>query len=170
MSSAQVRIFPHSQQEFPSEDSLLAWLLTGLRARGGVYLLRNPNAVKDPPPDSVVLFRYGQRIVGEAVVCKGKETFAEKVKRRTLTGEEVEYGAAITFAPSSIRLYAPPVSIEWLQRHLQNKDVVKFPPAYHELEWDVYAKVLQQVVTQEGFLVTRSVEAEPAAAADRPRD
>src|SRR5262249_21824994 len=82
MATLQVRIFPHSQKEFPSEDSLLTWLLTGLRGRGGVYLLRNADAVKDVPTGSVVLFRYGNRIVGEAVVWKGKETFPERVRDR----------------------------------------------------------------------------------------
>jgi hypothetical protein len=152
MSSPQIRIFPHSQQEFPSEDSLLAWLLTGLRGRGGVYHLRNANAVKDPPIGTVVLFRYSQKIVGEAVVWKAKETFSEKVKDRTLTGEEAEYGAQITFAPSSIRLYAPALSIEWLQKQLPEKDVEKFPAAYHDLGWTVYAKVLQEVVSRGAFV------------------
>lgn len=153
MTSPQVRIFPHSQQEFPSEDSLRAWLLTGLRGRGGVYYLRNANAVKDPPVGTVVLFRYGQKIIGEALVWKAKETFSGKVKDRTLTGDEAEYGAQITFAPSSVRLYAPPLPIERLQEELPEKDVEKFPLAYHELEWSVYAKVLQQVISQ-GTLVS----------------
>src|SRR5262245_6162740 len=128
MAPSQVRIFPHSQKEFPSEDSLITWLLTGLRGRGGVYHLRHADAVKDLPAGSVVLFRYGHRIVGEAVVCKGKETLAEKVKDRTLTGEEEEYGARVTFAPSSIRLYAPPLPVATLQQ-LLNKDVTKFAGA-----------------------------------------
>jgi hypothetical protein len=147
----QVRIFPHSQQEFPSEDSLLIWLLTGLRGRGGVYHLRNADAVKDVPPGSVVLFRYGNRIVGEAVVRKGKEVFPEKVKDRTLTGEEAEYGAQVTFVPSSIRLYAPPLPVDRLQPHL-NKDVVKYAGAYTELEWGMYSIVLQEVVSKGTFI------------------
>jgi hypothetical protein len=147
----QVRIFPHSQKEFPSEDSLLTWLLTGLRGRCGVYHLRHADAVKDVPPGSVVLFRYGNRIVGEAVVWKGKETFAEKVKDRTLTGEEAEYGAQVTFLPSSIRLYAPPVPVERLQPHL-DKDVVKYAGAYTELDWGIYDIVLQEAVSKGSFI------------------
>lgn len=152
MTSRQVRVFPHSQQEFPTEDSLRTWLLTGLRGRGGVYHLRDANAVKDPPVGTVVLFRYGQRIIGEALVSRAKETFPQKVKVRILTAEEVEYSAQITFAPSSIRLYAPPLPIERLQDELPEKDVEKFPLAYHKLEWGVYAKVLQHVITQGGLI------------------
>jgi hypothetical protein len=151
MASLQVRIFPHSQKEFPSEDSLLTWLLTGLRGRGGVYHLRHADAVKDVPPGSVVLFRYGNRIVGEAVVWKGKETFPEKVKDRTLTGEEAEYGAQVTFVPSSIRLYAPPLPVERLQPHL-DKDVVKYAGAYTDLDWAMYGIVLQEVVSKGTFI------------------
>jgi hypothetical protein len=151
MASSQVRIFPHNQEEFPSEDSLLTWLLTGLRGRGGVYYLRDADAVKDLPPGSVVLFRYGHKIVGEAVASKGKELFPEKVKDRTLTGEEAEYGAKVTFVPSSIRLYAPPLPIQRIQPHL-NRDVVKFAGAYTRLDWTIYAIVLQEVVTNGTFI------------------
>jgi hypothetical protein len=147
----QARIFPHSQKEFPSEDSLLTWLLTSLRGRGGVYYLRHADAVKAVPAGSVVLFRYGNHIVGEAVVSKDKETFAEKVRGRTITGEEAEYGAQVTFVPSSIRLYAPPLPVERLQPHLE-KDVVKFAGAYTELDWAIYDIVLQEVVSKGTFI------------------
>jgi hypothetical protein len=151
MGALQVRIFPHSQKEFPSEDSLLTWLLTALRGRGGVYHLRHADAVKDLPAGSVVLFRYRNNIVGEAVVWKGKETFLEKAKDRTLTGEEAEYGAQVTFVPSSIRLYAPALPVERLQPHLE-KDVVKFAAAYTDLEWSMYGIVLQEVVSKGTFI------------------
>jgi hypothetical protein len=147
----QVRVFPHSQKEFPSVDSLLTWLLTGLRGRGGVYLLRNADAVREVPPGSVVLFRYGSRIVGEAVVSKGKEVFAEKIKDRMLTGEEAEYGAQVTFIPSSIRLYAPPLPVDRLQPHL-DKDIVKYAGAYTDLDWAMYGIVLQEVVSKGTFI------------------
>lgn len=152
MSGVQVRIFPHSRQEFPSQDTLLAWLLTGLRGRGGVYLLRNPDAVKSVPPGSVVLFRYGNFIVGEAIVARDKVLFTEKHRDQTLTGEEAEYGATVTFVPSSIRLYAPPLPVEKLQKHLPQKDVTKFAGAYTELEWSIYGIVLQEVVTNGAFI------------------
>lgn len=151
MGLLQVRIFPHSQKEFPSEDSLLTWLLTSLRGRGGVYHLRDANAVKDLPPGSVVLFRYGHKIVGEAVVWKGKEIFSEKLKDRTLTGEEAEYGAQVTFVASSIRLYAPALPVERLQPHL-DKDVVKYAGAYTDLDWSIYGIVLQEVVSKGTFI------------------
>ena len=81
----------------------------------------------------------------------GKEVFDEKVKDRTLTGEEAEYGAQITFAPSSIRLYAPPMPVETLQQHVEI-DLVNYAPAYHILEWSVYAKVLQHVMSAGTFI------------------
>ncbi len=152
MESLQVRIFPHSQDEFPSEDSLLTWLLTSLRARGGEYYLRHSDSVKDLPPGSVVLFRYGHEIVGEAVVWKGKEVFPDKVKDRTLTGEEAEYGAKVTFASSSIRLYAPPLQVERLQLNLPEKDVVKFAGAYTSLDWSIYGRILHEVVSSGVFV------------------
>src|SRR5205807_1304193 len=98
-----IRIFPHSQKEFPSLDSLMIWLLNALRGKGGVYNLRSADSIKDLPSGSVVLFRYGHNIVGEAVVWKEKEVYSEKLKERTLSGEDEEYEAQVTFAPSSIR-------------------------------------------------------------------
>jgi hypothetical protein len=151
MPPLRVRIFPHSQQEFPSEDGLPTWLVTALRGRGGVYLLRHADAVRSVAPGSVVLFRYSNHIVGEAVVWRDKEVFAEKVRDRTLTGEEAEYGAQVIFVPSSIRLYAPPVPVERLQPHL-DKDVVKFPGAYTDLDWAIYGVVLQEVVSRGTFI------------------
>jgi hypothetical protein len=84
---------------------------------------------------------------------KGKETFPEKVRDRTLTGEEAEYGAQVTFVPSSIRLYAPPLPVERLQPHLE-KDVGKYAGAYTDLEWTMYGIVLQEVVSK-GTFITR---------------
>jgi hypothetical protein len=150
MDPLHVRIFPHSKDEFRTEDSLLTWLLTALRGRGGVYLLRDESQVKDLSAGSIVLFRYGQNLVGEAVVWKEKQIFPQKVKDRTLTGELAEYEGQLTFCPSSIRLYAPAISVEKIQAHLE-KDIVKYP-SYTKLDWSVYAKVLQEVVSMGTFV------------------
>jgi hypothetical protein len=153
MASTKVRIFPHSREEFPTEDLLRMWLLNGLRGRGGVYLLRSADAVADLPAGSIVLFRYGQVIVGEAVVSKGKKK--EKVTEKTLSGqEEVEYAAHITFAPSSIRLYSPPLPVTHIQQcvreHKMEKDISSAQP-YYELDWDIYACILEKVVQESVF-------------------
>ncbi len=141
MATLQVRVFPHNREEFPSEDSLLTWLLTALRGRNGVYHLRNADSIKDVPPGSVELFRYNDCIVGQAVVKEGKKVFAERVKDRTLTGTPAEYEAKVTFVPASIRLYAPPLPVSRIQPHL-NKDIVKYAGAYTDLDWNIYGVVL----------------------------
>jgi hypothetical protein len=108
--------------------------------------------VKELPPGSVVLFRYGQAIMGDAVVCKGKEVFKEPVTARTTSGEDEEYAARVTFAPSSIRLYAPPLPIEKI-RPFTKKDLMTYAGGYVELDWEVYAHVLREVVSQGSFSV-----------------
>src|SRR5229473_725151 len=114
MAKPHIRIFPHDRkEEFRSIDQLTMWLLTSLRARGGGYCLRSKDSVADLSPGSVALFRYGHLIVGEGVVQK--EVVRETVKDWTLSGEMAEYGALVTFMPSSIRLYAPPLPIDFLQ-------------------------------------------------------
>ena len=152
METSHIRIFPHSQKEFPSEDSLTTWLITSLRGRGGVYYLRSADAVKVLPPGSLVLFRYGQKIVGEAIVWKGKEVFSEKVRDRTLNGEEEEYGAQVTLAPSSVRLYAPPLPVDRIQPHTE-KDLVKYAGAYVELDWAIYPRILAEVISRGVFIL-----------------
>jgi hypothetical protein len=152
-SPQQVRIFPHSRKEFPSEEALTTWLLNGLRSRGGVYHLRDADRVADLPPGSIILFRYNDHIVGEAVVWKEKVKLDPKEKDRMISGEEAEYGAQVTFAPSSIRLYAPPLRLkEDLQPLVENKDLVTFAGAYVQLDWSIYARVLEAVVSRGTFM------------------
>ena len=95
----------------------------------------------------MVLFRYGSRIVGEAVVSRGKEVFPEPIKDRTLTGEEEEYGARVTFDPGSIRLYAPALSVGRIQPYVSEKDIQQYAGAYTLLGWETYGAVLQEVVS-----------------------
>jgi hypothetical protein len=148
---SHIRIFPHSQKEFPSRDFLMTWLLTSLRGLGGVYHLRTAAAVDELPAGSVVLFRHGHEVIGEAVVLKGKEVFAEPVKGRTLSSEEVSYEARVTFAPSSVRLYAPPLPVDLLQP-LTGKDLKQYAGSYTKLNWDVYPRILEAVVAGGGFV------------------
>src|SRR4051812_27708084 len=108
----QIRIFPCGD-EFPSPDALVTWLLIALRARGGHYHLRSGNAVAGLPPGSIVLFRHGDVVVGEAVV---REYTREAGTDRSLTGQQEAYGARVTFAPDTIRVFAPPAPVAEVQR------------------------------------------------------
>jgi hypothetical protein len=110
-----IRIFPHARKEFSSCDTLTTWLLTGLKARGGKYLLVSRDAVAELPPGSLVLFRYRQVVVGEAVVI---EYSRDSSVNRNLAGDDQEYGACVWFSLSSIRVYAPPVGIKKLQEFI----------------------------------------------------
>ena len=146
-----IRIFPHSREEFPSIDSLTTWLLTGLKARGGVYHMRSSKSVKDLEAGSIVLFRYGDKIVGEGVVSTYVRGLAPD---KTLSGEEVAYEARTIFSPSSIRVYSPPIQIEALQ-HLVGQEPNMIPSAqpYFIIEdWSIYPHLLALQVKQGTFL------------------
>lgn len=91
------------------------------------------------------------------MVSKGKEVLDKKVKGKTLLGnQEGEYDATVVVAPSSIRLYAPPLSVERIQKYMdehgEGKNIVKFPGAYVQLKWDIYSFVLQEVVSNGTFV------------------
>src|SRR4051794_23706582 len=96
-----IRIFPCGR-EFPSPDALVTWRMTALPARGGRYHLRSGDAVADLAAGSVVLFRHGDAIVGEAVV---REYSREAGTSRSLTGPEEPYGARVGFAPDTVRVF-----------------------------------------------------------------
>ncbi len=151
MTAPHIRIFPHAQEEFPSLDTLTTWLLTGLKARGGRYLLRNRDAVAELPPGSLVLFRYGQVVVGEAVVIEHSRD--STVSERTLAGDAQEYGASVLFSPSSIRLYAPPVDVDEQQRLIGDSPNISIAvPKYKIEDWGLYPRLLAHVVKCGAFI------------------
>jgi hypothetical protein len=140
----QVRIFPHNTGEFPERDDLMTWLLNGLRGRGGEYHLTSADAVADLPPGSIVLFRHGNEIIGEAVVRKGKELCSGKA-----------YAAQVTFATSSIRLYSPPVDINKIQPLVDESQIKKDLSGarpYYILNWDIYGRILKEVAEAGAFI------------------
>lgn len=59
-----------------------------------------------------MLFRHSDFIVGEAIAI---ECDSNTSVSRMLNGKKREYEATITFAPSSVRLFSPPIRIELLQ-------------------------------------------------------
>jgi len=79
-----------------------------------------------------------------------------KVPGTTESGEEVEYEAHVTFAPSSIRLYAPPVPVVQIQHHMNehhiDKNIVKSARVYAKLDWNIYACILKEVVSRGTFI------------------
>jgi hypothetical protein len=127
-----IRVFPHSTDEFPSLGMLTTWLLTALKARGGRYLIRSAKAVPDLPTGSVVLFRCGHVIVGEAVVF----TYVhDSAKNRTLLDQEMEYEAHGEFSPASIRLFVPPFPVEVLQSIMGDSlNIATSAQPYYKLE------------------------------------
>src|ERR1700677_1447542 len=99
-----IRIFPHSRAEFPTKENLTTWLANGLKHRGGQYLLVSRDRVAELPPGSVVLFRYGTDIVGEAVVKESLRDFPVTAQN-SATGEDQAYESCVRFEPTSIRVY-----------------------------------------------------------------
>lgn len=150
----QIRIFPHSRKEFPSDGLLQIWLHSVLRSKGGVYHLKTLNGgkAKNLSPGTIVLFRFDKSIVGEAVVQK--DISSERGQdMNLLTGKKQDYEGQVTFHPSSIRLYSPPVKLEKIQNFVGKKDVIRGAQAQIILKWTAYAEILKEVVTNGAFVV-----------------
>ena len=137
-----MRIFPHSRDEFETADDLKTWLLTALKARGGRYFLRLDSKHGSNPTGSIVLFRHGDEIVGEAVV---EQDFVPEPK---IEGG-FSYEGYIKFSPSSIRTYVGAIPIETLER-LTRRDLKRARPYYKIEDWTIYPLILAAVV-REGF-------------------
>jgi hypothetical protein len=146
---SHIRIFPHSKEEFPSLDLLTTWLLTALKARGGRYMIRSGHRIAELPAGSLVLFRWGHVIVGEAVVFRYVH---DSKSDRMLLGQETQYEAHVEFSPSSIRVFVPPVPIEELQAILgDSTNVTTSAQPYNKIEdWSVYPKLLAVHVGRAG--------------------
>jgi hypothetical protein len=119
--------------------------MTALKARNGEYRLNNANPVADLPSGSVVLFRFGlHKIIGEAVVVR-TEVFQE---------DDAEVPATVWFAPSSIRVFAPPIAIATLQKIIGGtsiKDISSMANAYAKFDdWSLYGKLLSAHLTAKG--------------------
>ena len=142
--AGNIRIFPHAREEFPSLDTFVTWLHTSLKARNGLYNLRAKNAA-DVPPGSIVLFRYGQEIVGEAVVID-KKIFDSPILERTFTGAEAKYEARVAFVPSSIRLFVPAIPIDNIQSLIngtpEEKPLAGANLYYRFDDWSLYSNLL----------------------------
>ncbi len=149
MTTPHIRVFPHSKEEFPSLDVLTTWLLTALKARGGRYLIRSASSIAELPLGSVVLFRYGHVIVGEAVVS---QYVKDASRNRTLLGQETQYEAHVELSPSSIRVFVPPLPIEELQALIgESMNITASAQPYYKFEdWGIYPKLLAAHVGKSG--------------------
>ena len=147
----QIRIFPHVAKVFPLLDNLTTWLLTSLKAKGGVYHVLGDGGARpaEMAPGSIVLFRHGDLIVGEAVI-RQYELKAGKI-------ESGEYQAVATFAPTSIRLYSPPVTKEELEgvigwTRAGGAGIGKENAYAVSNDWSIYPRLLAHVATEGSFV------------------
>ncbi|MCS3902202.1 hypothetical protein J2T55_000194 [Methylohalomonas lacus] len=145
-----IRIFPHNRDEFPTIDTLTTWLLTGLKARGGHYHMRSGRAVKSLSTGSIVLFRYNDKIVGEGVITG----YSRSTDGQAVDNDEPLYASMAKFAPTSIRIYSPPVSVTDLQAIIGDEPniVPSAQPYFIIKDWAVYPKLIAFVTARGQFM------------------
>jgi hypothetical protein len=144
MVAQPIRIFPHSREEFETDDELRTWLHNGLRLRDGKYYLRSiqPVGLGKNSPGTLVLFRFDKEILGEAVV---KEDVVKVERQRG----DVEYKGMIKFEASSIRIYRKPIKVEFLEK-LTGRDLSVAKTYFKFDDWNIYHKILEEAV-KDGF-------------------
>ena len=120
MGEPVVCVFPHSGDEFATAVALCDFLRSTLLKQGGRYLLRKLKW-KDKDfkakviPDSLVLFRKGVAIVGDAVVQDGIRELDPPEHDETELGIPMVYHHDIRFNPESIRVYARVLPVTMLE-------------------------------------------------------
>jgi hypothetical protein len=137
-----IRIFPNARREFQTQGALASWLMNGLKSRGGKYLItseseHSANRPAELPTGSVVLFRFKDLLLGEAIV----HDYSNKPGQDE--DDNVQYIARVFFVPSSIRMFSPPIPIEALQVLVgKSKDVTRGNPYYEFTDWELYPQLL----------------------------
>jgi hypothetical protein len=148
MDKPHIRIFPHDPDQFPTIHKLTTWLLGQLCDRGGLYRVRRNSKVSGVPTGSVALFRYGNYIVGEAIVAE--ELRPLTIEHQALRGVDDGYDRVITFAPSSVRLYDPALPVNCIRTE---KNLMTYAGAYaHFEDWSIYPEILAAVVKEGRFV------------------
>ncbi len=122
MSRPVVCVFPHSNNEFPTQATLCNFLDSTLpNVKRGRYLLRklgwkDKNFKAQIVPESLVLFRKAASIVGDGIVEEPIRELEPPVHDETELGHSMIYYHDVVFKPKSIRVYSQPLPVEILER------------------------------------------------------
>lgn len=129
-----IRIFPHDKY-FPKDQDFKGWLHFTLRIRDGFYYFptASKSVVDNTPRGSVVLFRFGKAIIGEAVV-------KSDIQRSDLGA----YEWMIQFEPSSIKLYNRPLRVERIEAMVGKK--MRHEGVYYKLPMSAYGYIKNEEV------------------------
>ena len=121
MAKAIVCVFPHSDDEFATAAALRDFLdSTFPNVQRGRYLLRklgwkDKNFKAEVIPESLVLFRKGAVIVGDAAVEEPIRELKPPVRDETELGNPMMYYHDVVFKPESIRVYPEALPVEMLE-------------------------------------------------------
>ena len=121
MDEPVVCVFPHSDDEFATAVALCNFLNSTLpNVQRGRYLLRrlgwkDKDFKAKVVPESLVLFRKGAVVVGDAVVQEPIREIEPPVHDQTERGIPMIYYHDIVFHPESIRVYTKALPIKTLE-------------------------------------------------------
>lgn len=137
METKHIRIFPCNREEFETVEELRIWLEKTLPLeREGRYRLRTLQNIKSVPQGSIVLFRFDQEIIGEAIVRQDIQEINEEING-------VNYVGAIYFEPSSIRIYKRPLPVSFIEQ-LSNKNLA-VPRSYYKIyDFNIHKAILEK--------------------------
>lgn len=127
MQEPVVCIFPHSDNEFATENDLRDFLLNTLpEEEKGRYLLRklgwkDKDFMLRTIPGSLVLFRKKGVVVGEAVMISPIQKLERPESSKTERGIPMDYYHEVLLDTRNIKVYPEPLPVTELERWLGRK-------------------------------------------------
>ena len=144
-----IRIFPNStEKEFETEMEVRLYLLGIVKYRqNGEYHIRIQDSIAALPPGSYVLFRFGNEIIGEAMVKVGIEEFNKRIG--SCKEDRFVYPVKVTFDTSTILMYCENISIEGLGE-MTNRNL-SVPRTYFKIDIGFYDAIHQEGMKHGSF-------------------
>jgi hypothetical protein len=140
----KVIIFPHSRKYFPTKNDLLRLLEEYKTGKDSTYCHK---AKRSMPPGSIVLFAYGDEIIGQAVVKINRKATKEEIEEQSKKG----YAPKFTFEIFNdlICIFPKPVKLSEIKTFeaYKGKRLFYVIKNYPYLSFEEYADILSKALS-----------------------
>jgi len=141
----KIIIFPHSKTHFPTKNDLLRLIEQYKAGEDSTYC---HNANKILPPGSIVLFAYGDEIIGQAVIKVNRKATQKEIEEQKKKG----YTPRFTFEPFKdlVCVFPRPVKLTEIRtlQPYKGKRLYNIVRRYPYLTFQEYAEILSKALSK----------------------
>jgi hypothetical protein len=140
----KVIIFPHSRKYFPTKNDLLRLLEEYKTGKDSTYCHK---ARRSMPPGSIVLFAYGDEIIGQAVVKINRKATKEEIEEQRKKGYTPEFTLEVFNNLACI--FPKPVKLTEIKtfENYKGKGLFSAIRNYPYISFDEYADILSKALS-----------------------